>query len=265
MKGYFGKVREEIAHVSAALAAFERTLGELRDPFQVFTDSVASLEKIAEEKKQPLSDALVELADALTAYQADRESLVGELEAFGKTAAGTLPRTNADQHAARQSFDPLADRNKSLIKQVDLLYKLAARAGQLAQDLAGEDAAAEFHDRRVASRHIKLLDAERKTAVEQLKLAVYFHRQIVWLQDRFPDAKFEAVPGLCNAVTRAEIEAADWSLTPGRYVGVAPPEEDEDFDFEKTLRDIHVELADLNREAAELAARIQENFEELGV
>lgn len=79
------------------------------------------------------------------------------------------------------------------------------------------------------------------------------------------EAEFAAVPGLCRTVTRAEIAAADWSLTPGRYVGVAPPEEDEDFDFEQTLRDIHVELADLNREAAELAARIQENFEELGV
>jgi hypothetical protein len=50
-------------------------------------------------------------------------------------------------------------------------------------------------------------------------------------------------------VDRKEIEAADWSLTPGRYVGVAPPEEDEDFDFEQTLRDIHTELADLNKEA----------------
>jgi len=62
-----------------------------------------------------------------------------------------------------------------------------------------------------------------------------------------------------------EIEAADWSLTPGRYVGVAPTEEDEDFDFEQTLRDIHTELADLNREAVELAAKIQANFEELGI
>ncbi len=41
-----------------------------------------------------------------------------------------------------------------------------------------------------------------------------------------------------------QIEAADWSLTPGRYVGVAPPEMDEDFDFEQTLRDIQVELAE---------------------
>jgi len=36
-----------------------------------------------------------------------------------------------------------------------------------------------------------------------------------------------------------------------------------DFDFEQTLRDIHTELADLNKEAAELAAKIHETFEEL--
>jgi len=66
-------------------------------------------------------------------------------------------------------------------------------------------------------------------------------------------------------VSRKDIEAADWSLTPGRYVGVAQAEVDEDFDFEQTLRDIHSELVDLNKEAAELAAKIQENFEELGV
>jgi len=40
---------------------------------------------------------------------------------------------------------------------------------------------------------------------------------------------------------------------------------DEDFDFEQSLRDIHVELSDLNKEAAELAVKIQENFEELGI
>lgn len=95
--------------------------------------------------------------------------------------------------------------------------------------------------------------------------AAYFHRQVAWLQDRFPTAELEAVPGLVKLVDRQEIAAADWSLTPGRYVGVAPPEEDEGFDFEQALRDIHTELADLNREAAELAAKIQKNFEELGV
>ncbi|HGE3472209.1 TPA: DNA methyltransferase, partial [Escherichia coli] len=61
------------------------------------------------------------------------------------------------------------------------------------------------------------------------------------------------------------IEAADWSLTPGRYVGVVPEEVDEDFDFEETLHDIHIELQGLNSEAIELAEKIARNFEELGV
>ena len=71
--------------------------------------------------------------------------------------------------------------------------------------------------------------------------------------------------GLVKLVDRSEIEANDWSLTWGRYVGVAPQEEDEDFDFEERLSDIHVELAGLNDEALELAKRIQRNFEELGI
>ena len=66
-------------------------------------------------------------------------------------------------------------------------------------------------------------------------------------------------------VDRKEIEAADWSLTPGRYVSVAPAEVDEDFDFEQTLGDIHVELADLNQEAVALAKQVQRNFEEMGI
>ena len=56
----------------------------------------------------------------------------------------------------------------------------------------------------------------------------------------------------------------EYSLTPGRYVGVAPEEVDEDFDFEAALHDIHVELGGLNAEATELAAKIAKNFEELG-
>jgi type I restriction enzyme M protein len=48
-------------------------------------------------------------------------------------------------------------------------------------------------------------------------------------------------------------------------VGVAPEAEDEDFDFEETLRTIHVELEDLNAEAVQLAEKIKENFKLLGI
>jgi len=117
---------------------------------------------------------------------------------------------------------------------------------------------------RDLNRQRKSADEARKAAVEALKPVRYFHRQALWLQERFPDAQLRDVPGLVKLVSRAEIEANDWSLTPGRYVGVAPEEVDEDFDFEAALRDIHVELKGLNEEAVELAARIARNFEELG-
>ena len=120
-------------------------------------------------------------------------------------------------------------------------------------------------DKQDIRRQLKTLENLRTAAVKQLRAAAYFHRHAQWLLSRFPDAKLVDVPGLVKLVDRAEIEAADWSLTPGRYVGVAPPEPDEDFDFEQTMGDIHVELADLNTEAVELAEKIQANFQELGI
>ncbi|MCB1130026.1 MAG: N-6 DNA methylase [Verrucomicrobiae bacterium] len=105
--------------------------------------------------------------------------------------------------------------------------------------------------------------------IDEISLTVrnygYFRKQVHWLLHRFPEGSYMDVPGLCKIVTREDIAAADWSLTPGRYVGVAPVEEDEDFDFAQAMKDIHLELADLNQEAATLAAKIQVNFEGLGV
>ena len=91
----------------------------------------------------------------------------------------------------------------------------------------------------------------------------YFHRQAAWLTERFPEAKLADVPGLVKLVDRAEIERNDWSLTPGRYIGVHPEEVDEDFDFEEAMHDIHVEVEGLNEEAAGLAKTIAKNFREL--
>jgi very-short-patch-repair endonuclease/type I restriction-modification system DNA methylase subunit len=103
------------------------------------------------------------------------------------------------------------------------------------------------------------------TAEAALEANIYFTRHLEWLLHRFPDGTYRDVPGLVKLVTLAEIEAADWSLTPGRYVGVAAAEEDDEENFEEEMRAIHAELGDLNAEAIELAEKIQANFEELGI
>jgi type I restriction enzyme M protein len=53
----------------------------------------------------------------------------------------------------------------------------------------------------------------------------YFEAQIAWLTERFPAGVYEDVTGLCKAATLAEIEEQDWSMNPGRYVGVVIEED----------------------------------------
>ena len=157
----------------------------------------------------------------------------------------------------------MAERCGDLTKQIYLAAKLAGRAVDIAvKELeAGES---DHWANADTNKARKALEGVRSGAVEALRRVRYFVRQADWLQERFPDAELRDVEGLVKLVDRAKIAEHDWSLTPGRYVGVAPEEEDEDFDFEEALRSIHIDLEGLNKDAAKLATRIVRNFEGLG-
>ena len=71
------------------------------------------------------------------------------------------------------------------------------------------------------------------------------------------------IPGLCKVATLQEIEAQDWSLNPGRYVGVAPGEEVSDEDFKVQLEALNEELETLNAQARELEQTIALNVAEI--
>lgn len=98
----------------------------------------------------------------------------------------------------------------------------------------------------------------------QMETFLYLGKEIRWLRERFPDGKYVDVPGLCKVVDKAEIAENDYSLTPGRYVGVAP-QIDEDFDYEARMAEIKADLKALNEEAVVLAEKVMANLEELGL
>jgi type I restriction enzyme M protein len=79
------------------------------------------------------------------------------------------------------------------------------------------------------------------------------------LDEKFPEGAYNDVLGLCKIVTLDKIEAQGWSLNPGRYVGVAEGEVDEDFDFKERLEELNEELELLNTEARELEEKIAVN------
>ena len=203
-------------------------------------------------------DAQATLAQALAIFNSD-VATYGQAVADQARQVFAADANNTALHQGTARLAPLAETSRDLIKAADHLLKLA---DHVLDALAGEGQGAASP--RELNRLRKDAAEARRQAVEALRPVRYSHRQAMWLQERFPDAELRNVPGLVKLVSRADIEAADFSLTPGRYVGVAPEEVDEDFDFEAALRDIHIELKGLNQEAAELAAKVARNLEELG-
>lgn len=257
VKSYVRATCEDSLGVAPLLQAFAIAFREFKLLAVEASDAVP--EPGRAERATELRTALRDLDAAFVAYDADATRLIADVTNFRSTFVDNLPVVNHEQHEARAAFDPTAEGLRGLVKQIDLIHKLAGRIGVAAAD----EAFSNVYDRRAGSRALKQLDERRWAAVEQLKATTYAHRQVMWLQDRFPKAEYQDVPGLVKVVTRKEIGDTDWSLTPGRYVGVAAAEVDADFDFEQTIRDIRVELVDLNAEAAELAALIAKNLEEL--
>jgi type I restriction enzyme M protein len=83
------------------------------------------------------------------------------------------------------------------------------------------------------------------------------------IAETFPDGRYANVPGLSRVVTLAEVAKQDWSLNPGRYVGVARGEKQDDEDFRSQLEMLQEDLEVLNADASRLQDRIAQNVAEL--
>ena len=250
--------KDESGKAIRPLPDFAATIQTLIDAVQTFTGTLAEDASHAEVHR--------DLTEALPVFKTDVDGFQKAI-AEQKGEWKSQKTTNGELKKAVDRLAPLAETSRNLVKQSDLLYKLASRLVEVLQQVPSTQPSPS----RRGSNHTPLrkilrdLDEVRQVAVEQLKLVRYFWKQARWLAERFPEARLRDVEGLVKLVDVKEIEANDWSLTPGRYVGVAPEEEDENFDFEEALREIHVELEDLNAEAVRLAATIEKNFEELGI
>lgn len=102
--------------------------------------------------------------------------------------------------------------------------------------------------RRRPDKDMKALKAAMDTLHADMRDAEQCFAHIEWLQSRFPEARYEDVVGLCRAATQAEVEEQDWSLNPGRYVGVVIEEDG------RTEEEFFDEITGLTSELKELSA-----------
>ncbi len=82
-------------------------------------------------------------------------------------------------------------------------------------------------------------------------------------QFKLQDPKYEDEPGEWRVATTAEIAEHDYVLTPGRYVGSAEVEDDDEA-FEEKMQRLTSELNDQFSKSHELEAKIKENLKKIG-
>ena len=164
-----------------------------------------------------------------------------------------VSKKNHAQRRLREAFDPFFVALHAGLKRLDetvrqhekqRVHSNGKRGGVDRQTRALKDA-------------LEALHAEVKTAES-------FFVHIRWLQERFPKAEYEDVTGLCKLATLQEVEEQDYSLNPGRYVGVVIEEDGKtEEEFTEDILSLNAELLELNKQAAALESVIEHNVKQL--
>ena len=117
-------------------------------------------------------------------------------------------------------------------------------------------------------KEIKRWEKQLEEAENKLKALTnqqnYFLGHINWLNERFPNGVYEDVTGLCKAATLTDIEEQDYSLNPGRYVGVVIEEDGlTEEEFLSEMRERHELLSKFHNQADKLELEISNNIQSL--
>jgi type I restriction enzyme M protein len=173
-------------------------------------------------------------------------------------AAGEVDKQNKVQRQLSEVFEPFFGALHVGLKRLDKTVRVheAGLIEKAKQENGGK--------RTQIDRQVKALKSTLEELHREVKSAEAFFAHIRWLQERFPAASYEDVTGLCKLATQAEVQEQDFSLNPGRYVGVVIEEDGKtEEEFMAEILDLNVELARLNEEAHLLEGIIGHNIKQL--
>jgi type I restriction enzyme M protein len=160
---------------------------------------------------------------------------------------------NKAQHQLREAFDPFFAALHECLKQLD---KTVRKHDKQQAELAQKDG------KRVATdRKTKALKSALEELHKEVKNAEMFYRHIHWLQERFPNAEYEDVTGLCKLASRTDLEEQEYSLNPCRYVGVIIEEDGRtEEEFIAEILNLNDQLEMVTKSAKRLEAVVSHNI-----
>ena len=246
-----------------------------RDEFLALIDRyfASGMERLAENKTQvkPVSEKILEVLDDKAGKDAVASLVktwddLGPLEKSYATyrkkngatnnKGATVKKKNTAQQKLRATFDPFFTQLHDCLKQIDKAVRRHEKA--LAEK------AKEAGKRQIADRATKKLKAALKALHVEVKNAESAFAHIHWLQKHFPEVQYENVTGLCKLADLDEIKEQDYSLNPGRYVGVVIEEDGKtEEEFIENLLNLEQELIELSSSVVDLDKLIRKNVKSL--
>ncbi len=156
-----------------------------------------------------------------------------------------IDKANTQQRKLAESFAPFFAVIHEMLKVIDKKVR-------------------HFEKEHDNSKETQTIKAELEELHDSIKDAEYFFSHINWLQERFPAAKYEDVTGLCKLATLEEVREQEYSLNPGRYVGVVIEEDGKtEEEFIDEMLAMHKELCSLNAQGLELETVIDHNIKQI--
>ncbi|MEM9119738.1 MAG: class I SAM-dependent DNA methyltransferase [Cyanobacteria bacterium P01_F01_bin.56] len=201
-----------------------------------------------------LWDGLEPLEQAYQGYQKNHAALSGK----NSDESSTVESQNQAQHELSQAFLPFFEQLHKGLKQLDKTIRTHETA-------LLEKAKREKNGKRTQiDRQVKALKVTLEELHSEVKSAESFFGHIRWLQERFPVARYEDVTGLCKLATPDEVKEQDYSLNPGRYVGVVIEEDGKtEEEFIAEILELNQQLAMLHQEAHQLEGVIAHNVKQI--
>jgi len=235
-----------------------------RDKFVQLIESyfASGMERLNENKTkiEPVSAQLLEVLDDDAGKQAVAElvkqwagltKLQARYEQYREKHAGerAVDQKNKAQHQLRESFDPFFAALHEGLKRLDKTVRQHEKQKVEQAEAGGRRAATD--------RKTKALRTALDELHKEVKSAESFYQHINWLQERFPKAEYEDVIGLCKLASPSDIKEQEYSLNPGRYVGVVIEEDGKT--EEEFIAEI-LALEDQFEELAEAANRVEQSI-----
>lgn len=185
----------------------------------------AGMKRLQENKTkvEPVTHQLLEVLDDDAGKQAVGElvrqwaelgKLQSRYEQYCENYAGesNIDKSNIAQQQLREAFDPFFAALHDGLKQLDKTVRHREKRQTEQMQAEGK--------RPLVERKTKALKTALKELHDEVKSAELYYHHIQWLQQRFPKAAYEDVTGLCKLAGPEEVKEQDYSLNPGRYVGV---------------------------------------------